>query len=88
MRIAIPIAEGRLAMHFGHCEQFAIIDVDTEAKTIIKTELETPPRHEPGVLPKWLAEKGANVIIGGGMGMRAQNLFAEQDIQVVVGAPA
>ena len=88
MRIAIPVAEGKLAMHFGHSEQFAIIDADTETKTILKTKLETPPPHEPGVLPKWLSEKGANVIIAGGMGSRAQNLFAEQNITVVVGASA
>ncbi len=88
MRIAIPVAEGKLAMHFGHCEQFALIDTDPETKTIVKVAMETPPAHEPGVLPKWLAEKGANVIIGGGMGSRAQSLFAEQKIEVVVGAPA
>ena len=28
MKIAIPLANGQLAMHFGHCEQFALIDVD------------------------------------------------------------
>lgn len=87
MRIAIPTAEGKLAMHFGHCEQFAIIDVNDETKKIIKTEHETPPPHEPGVLPKWLAGKGTNIIIAGGMGSRAQNLFAEQNIKVVIGAP-
>jgi ATP-binding protein involved in chromosome partitioning len=86
MRIAIPMAEGKLAMHFGHCEQFAIVDVDEEMKAIVTTTLETPPPHEPGVLPKWLSEKGANVIIAGGMGSRAQDLFAAQNIKVVVGA--
>lgn len=86
MRIAIPIAEGKLAMHFGHCEQFALVDVDTEKKSIVATALETPPPHEPGVLPKWLSEKGANLIIAGGMGSRAQDLFAAQNIKVVVGA--
>jgi len=88
MRIAIPTAEGKLAMHFGHCEQFAIIDVDQSTKAIVNTTLETPPAHEPGVLPKWLGEKNTTVIIAGGMGSRAQNLFAEQGIEVVVGAPA
>ena len=88
MRIAIPLADGKLTLHFGHCERFALIDVDTEAKKILKREdIEAPP-HEPGLLPKWLAERGANVIIAGGMGQRAQNLFAEQGIQVMVGAPA
>jgi predicted Fe-Mo cluster-binding NifX family protein len=88
MRIAIPVAEGRLAMHFGHCQQFAVVDADAEAKTIQKTEMLTPPPHEPGVLPAWLHEQGVNVIVAGGMGMRAQQLFAQNEIAVVVGAPS
>jgi len=87
MKIAIPLAEGKLCMHFGHCEQFALLDVDKKAKKITKKQLLTPPPHEPGVLPKWLHEQGANVIIAGGMGQRAQSLFAENGIKVVVGAP-
>ncbi len=88
MRIAIPIADGKLSMHFGHCERFALIDVDPAAKKIIKREeIEAPP-HEPGLLPAWLAERGARVIIAGGMGTRAQGLFADQGIGVIIGAPA
>ena len=86
MKIAIPLADGRLAMHFGHCEQFALIDVDTERKEITGNTLETPPPHEPGLLPKWLHEQGANIIIAGGMGSRAQSLFQQNGIEVVVGA--
>jgi predicted Fe-Mo cluster-binding NifX family protein len=86
MRIAVPTAQGTLCPHFGHCEQFAIVDVD-EGK-IVKTEYQTPPPHEPGVLPAWLHQLGANVIICGGMGMRAQQLFAQNNIQVVYGAPS
>ena len=88
MRVAIPIADGKLAVHFGHCAQFAIIDTDPAAKTILKTELVTPPPHEPGVLPRWLAERGVQTVIAGGMGQRAQSLFAERCIAVVVGAPS
>ena len=54
---------------------------------IESTTLLTPPAHEPGVLPAWLAEQGAGVIIAGGMGNRAQDLFRQNDIDVVVGAP-
>lgn len=86
MKIAIPIANGQLCMHFGHCEQFALVEVDETTKTISATEFLTPPAHEPGVLPKWLHEQGANVIIAGGMGQRAQGLFTQNDIKVVVGA--
>jgi len=88
MKIAIPIAQGRLSMHFGHCEQFALVEVDDQSKTVVKTESLTPPPHEPGVLPRWLHEQGADVIIAGGMGRRAHDLFAENGIQVMVGAPA
>ena len=62
--------------------------VDAEEKKIISTEAITPPPHAPGVLPQWLHEQGANMIIAGGMGNRAQQLFAQNDITVVVGAPA
>ena len=88
MKIAIPTAEGKLAMHFGHCQQFEILTVDPETKTITGCEPKTPPPHEPGVLPAWLHELGVNLIIAGGMGQRAQQLFTQQDIQVVVGAPS
>jgi Mrp family chromosome partitioning ATPase/predicted Fe-Mo cluster-binding NifX family protein len=88
MKIAIPVADGRLCMHFGHCEQFALVEVDDRAKAVIGTTYLTPPPHEPGVLPRWLHEQGANVIIAGGMGQRAQGLFSQNGIQVVVGAPA
>jgi predicted Fe-Mo cluster-binding NifX family protein len=88
MRIAIPLANGKLAMHFGHCECFALVDVDSEAKQIIKRDDVTAPAHQPGLLPPWLAEQGAKVIIAGGMGQRAQQIFAANGIQVVVGAAA
>lgn len=86
MKIAIPMAAGKLCLHFGHCEQFVLIDVEKNAVT--GKTLVTPPPHEPGLLPRWLAEKGVTLIIAGGMGVRAQQLFAERDIQVITGAPA
>jgi len=86
--IAIPLAEGKLAMHFGHCQEFALIEVDTEKKEILSKKSVPAPAHQPGLLPPWLAEQGANMIIAGGMGSRAQNLFAEKNIEVLVGAPA
>ncbi len=88
VKIAIPVAQGMLAMHFGHSEQFAVIDVDPDEKKILSKQMLTPPAHEPGALPRWLSGLGANVIITGGMGIRAQNLFKQNGVDVVVGAPA
>ena len=86
--IAIPVAGGQLCMHFGQCEQFALLDVDTAGKEILNSRQLTPPAHEPGLLPRWLHDKGVNLVIAGGMGGRAQGIFAENGIEVVVGAPA
>ena len=86
MRYAVPVTGGRLAAHFGHCEQFAIFDVDETKKEIVRKELLTSPGHQPGLLPVWLAEEGASVIIAGGMGSRAQGLFEQYHIKVVIGA--
>ncbi len=83
---AVPTAEGKLCSHFGHCDQFALIE--TESGEIKAKTMHTPPPHEPGVLPKWLHEMGAHIIIAGGMGSRAQQLFTENGIKVVTGAPA
>ncbi len=88
MKIAIPLAQGQLSLHFGHCDQFAIFDVDKDAGKVISRKDETPPGHAPGVLPQWLHEQGVNVIIAGGIGMRAQRLFDQNNIDVVVGAPS
>ena len=86
--IAIPVVADRLCMHFGHCEEFAILDVDTASKEILNSRRFAPPAHEPGVLPRWLQQEGVNLVISGGMGGRARQIFAEQGIEVIVGAPA
>ena len=86
MKFAIPLAEGKLTAHFGHCQEFALVEV--EDKEIKKKETLVPPPHEPGVLPKWLHDLGTDVIIAGGMGARAMDLFAQNNIEVIVGASA
>ena len=75
-------------MHFGHCERLAFMDVDRVARKIVAQEEVVAPKHEPGLLPRWLAERGVKTVIVGGVGTRAQGLFAENGIEVVVGAPA
>jgi predicted Fe-Mo cluster-binding NifX family protein len=88
MKIAIPCAENKLCLHFGHCQEFAIVTVNDQTKTVEKKEMKTPPPHEPGVLPQWLAEQNVSVVIAGGMGSRAQTLFEQKGIHVIVGTPS
>jgi len=86
MKYAVPVSGGVICSHFGHCDHFALIGIDEIKREIIKKELVPSPGHQPGLLPPWLAEKGVTHIIAGGMGVRAQKLFGENGIQVVVGA--
>ena len=86
MKVAIPTADGCLTMHFGHCREFTIAEVDSAAGAITRVETLPPPPHEPGVLPRWLHEQGVELVIAGGMGRRAQSLFAQNGITVHVGA--
>ena len=85
VKFAVPTNEGKLCAHFGHCEAFALIDTDERGVIVNETYI-TPPPHEPGLLPPWLSQQGVNCIIAGGMGARAQELFAERGVKVVTGA--
>jgi ATP-binding protein involved in chromosome partitioning len=85
MKFAVPTHERKLCAHFGHCEAFALIDADGEG-TVVNETYVNPPPHEPGLLPEWLSQKGVTCVIAGGMGSRAQQLFAQKGIKVITGA--
>ncbi|CDG02303.1 Putative Dinitrogenase iron-molybdenum cofactor family protein [Clostridium chauvoei JF4335] len=44
------------------------------------------PGHKPGFLPVFLKGLDIDIIISGGMGATAQQLFEQNNIEVVVGA--
>ncbi|MDD3029359.1 MAG: NifB/NifX family molybdenum-iron cluster-binding protein [Alphaproteobacteria bacterium] len=87
MIIALPLDGDTLSSHFGHCHAFALAHVQADTKKIEKIEIVTAPPHEPGVLPQWLANKGAHAVICGGIGPRAVDLLSQNGIKVVMGAP-
>lgn len=82
-KFAVPTVDNILTPHFGHCDQFAIIIAENQGITSV--EFIPPPVHQPGVYPRFLAEQGVDVIISGGMGHKAQELFAQNKIEVCMG---
>lgn len=80
MFVAIPCEGNMICPHFGHCEEFVIYDTNSKSLRSIKN-----PGHQPGFLPGFLKQEGAELVIAGGMGERAQDLFTEQGIQLIVG---
>jgi predicted Fe-Mo cluster-binding NifX family protein len=83
--IAIPMENGVLCAHFGHCTYFSIFNIENN-KVIDIQEL-TPPEHVPGLYPRWVASHAVTDVIAGGMGQKAIDLFNAQNINVFVGAP-
>ncbi len=84
MKIAVA-SEGKMVTeHFGHCEGFIVFDTDNGA--IVKEEMVPNPGHRPGFLPNFLADRGVEVIISGGMGGGAIDIFNQRGIEVIVGA--
>lgn len=88
MKFAVPVANEKLALHFGHAKKFALISVDPQTKKIIgKEEVDAPP-HEQGKLPGWLSDRGVTNAIAGGIGEQAIKLFEAAGVSVVFGASA
>jgi predicted Fe-Mo cluster-binding NifX family protein len=84
LKIAVASDNEMVAGHFGHCEGFMIFD--SENNKVVKSETVANPGHKPGFLPNFLADRGVNVIISGGMGGGAVDIFNQRNIEVIVGA--
>lgn len=84
MKVAIARDGSVVSGHFGHCEGFEIYNI---AEGNIDTqEFVQNPGHRPGFLPVFLKEQMVDVIIAGGMGGTAQDLFRQNGIAVITGA--
>ena len=83
MRVAISTDGKFVSAHFGRCPSFTLIDIEN-GKVIKKSEVANPG-HQPGAIPQFLHEKGAEYIVAGGMGMRAVSFFEEFGIKTIVG---
>lgn len=87
LRIAIPTSAGRLHGHFGGAKEFTLVDADREAGVVTAKQVVAAPPHQPGLFPRWLREQGVQVVLAGGIGRRALELFAQQGITVRAARP-
>lgn len=83
-KIAIATEGQNVSAHFGHCQGFFV--VTTEAGQILDEEFVANPGHKPGLLPNLLHQQGVQVIIAGGMGPGAIDIFYDKQIDVITGA--
>ena len=80
---AIPTMQGKSCAHFGHCQSFAVVEVVDRA--VGEVTFLDPPAHQPGTYPRFLADQGVDIVIAGGMGNMAQDLFRQNEIDVHMG---
>ena len=91
--IAIAAADrhglaGEVSAHFGRCPAYVLAHV-TESGEIVHTEVVENPgyeNHRPGQAPHFIHALGAHVILAGGMGPRAVEMFRSAGIEVATGA--
>lgn len=83
MKVAISTDGDFVSAHFGRCPSFTLVDIDDGQ--MVKKEVIANPGHHPGYLPQFLHELGAEYIVAGGMGQRAQILFRENGINTIMG---
>lgn len=83
MKIGIAAENNCVSEHFGHCEGFAIYELENN---LVKSKhFLSNPGHQPGFLPRYLYEQGINIIISGGIGGGAIQLFNEKGIEIITG---
>jgi len=83
MKVAISTENGYVSAHFGRCPAYTLAEIQN-GRVIARLEIPNPG-HQPGFLPEYLSARGVSVIIAGGMGPRAQGLFAEKNIETMIG---
>lgn len=84
MKIAVASEKGIVTEHFGYCNSFILFEV--ENNQIVQIESILNPGHKPGFLPNMLNALEVNVVISGGMGDGAIEIFNEKGIEVITGA--
>jgi predicted Fe-Mo cluster-binding NifX family protein len=92
MRIAVSAdtdrgLEAPVSPHFGRCPFYTLVDVEGPTITSVSAVVNPHyPDHVPGVIPEFIHNQGANVMLTGGMGYRAVTFFEQYNIQPVTGA--
>jgi Mrp family chromosome partitioning ATPase/predicted Fe-Mo cluster-binding NifX family protein len=79
--------EGEVSMHFGRCRYYTLVEVQ-DGRVGATRCVENPyyDNHQPGVMPQFIHGLGADVILAGGMGPKAVQLFHGFGMDVATGA--
>ena len=78
--------KSQMSMHFGRCPYYTLVDVEGEdIKSVEVIENPYYNNHTPGAVPQFINSQNVQVMIAGGMGPRAIDLFQSLGIEVATG---
>lgn len=78
--------QAEMSMHFGRCPFFTLVDVEgTETRNVSVVANPAYHNHVPGVVPEFINSQQANVMVAGGMGPKAVDMFHGFGIEVATG---
>jgi len=83
MKLAISTDLGKVSEHFGRCPEFTLVEL--EDNKVKNREVIENPGHMTGFLPKFFKGQGVSCVIAGGVGFRAQELFKQFGIKLIIG---
>lgn len=83
MRIAVTYENDQIFQHFGRCEAFKVYDVEDGQVAAASVVMSDGAGHD--ALAGFLAGKGVNTVLCGGIGSGAQMALAEAGIELVAG---
>lgn len=85
MRIAVPVTDGRIPNHLGHCATFLLVDV-VDGRVTSEREVANPGHGPGGPPPTFIARQGADHVLAWGAPPHAQAVLADAGIRLVLGA--
>jgi predicted Fe-Mo cluster-binding NifX family protein len=92
MRVAISSEENkglesRVSHHFGRCPYFVLVDVEgAQLGSVAVIDNPYFQNHQPGMVPGFIKQQGADVMLSGGMGRRAIGFFQDYGVEIGTGA--
>ena len=87
MKIAMPLAEGRVAKLSEDCDRFTIVDVDLTEKRILDSCRAGPDAEWLGRLAAWLAAQSVDLVIAVEVRPEMKTDLMESNIRIIAGAP-
>jgi predicted Fe-Mo cluster-binding NifX family protein len=87
MKIAMPLAKGRIAELTENCDRFTIVDVDLTENRILDSCRAEPQAEWLGRLVPWLTKKTVDLVIAVEVNASMRTDLIDKKIRVIAGAP-